>query len=397
MPRKRAPQPAGEPVYLSAYGRSLELTDAVLSLIRSHAPVAIGVSGGKDSCAVTFATARVLDQLGHRGPRILIHSDLGEIEWEDSLPICRRLADTVGMELLVVRRRAGGLVARWEKRWTDNVRRYSELECVKLILPWSTAALRFCTSELKSAVICAALTARFRGSAILSVSGIRRDESRDRARAPIAAVQNRLVKPRFGTWGLDWHPIGGWTKQDVFDLLREVSFPLHPAYVLHGCSRVSCAFCILASRADLSAAASVPANHLVYRRLVALEIASTFPFRQDQWLGDLAGHLLDDDTRQALAASKRAAAERVAAESLIPDHLLYIKGWPHFVPSVQEAELLADVRRRVSAFVGITVRFTTGTAVRQRYSELLSARTPPAPHIPIAVQGDLLSSLPIAA
>jgi hypothetical protein len=61
MPRKRAPQPAGEPVYLSAYGRNLELTDDVLSLIRSHAPVAIGVSGGKDSCAVTFATAQVLD------------------------------------------------------------------------------------------------------------------------------------------------------------------------------------------------------------------------------------------------------------------------------------------------------------------------------------------------
>jgi 3'-phosphoadenosine 5'-phosphosulfate sulfotransferase (PAPS reductase)/FAD synthetase len=397
MPRKRAPQPAGEPVYLSAYGRSLELTDAVLSLIRSHAPVAIGVSGGKDSCAVTFATAQVLDQLGHRGPRILIHSDLGEIEWEESLPVCRRLADAVGMELLVVRRRAGGLVARWEKRWTDNVRRYSELACVKLILPWSTAALRFCTSELKSAVICAALTARFRGRPILSVSGIRRDESRDRARAPIAAVQNRLVKPRFGTWGLDWHPIGGWTKEDVFDLLRDVRFPLHPAYMVHGCSRVSCAFCILASRADLSAAASVTSNHAVYRRLVALEIASTFPFRQDQWLGEIAEHLLDDGTRRALEGAKRSASERVAAEKLIPSHLLYIKGWPHFLPSVQEAALLADVRRRVSASVGITVRFTTGEAVRQRYRDLMLENMQTVTREPIAVQGDLLSSLSIAA
>lgn len=371
MPRSTAPRPAGETIILPALRRDLELTDRVLSLILAHAPVAIGVSGGKDSCAVAFATNRLLDDLGHRGPRILIHADLGEIEWEHSLPVCQRLARAVGMELLVVRRQAGGLVARWEKRWQDNVRRYANLECVKLVLPWSTASLRFCTSELKSAVICAALAARFRGQTILSVSGIRRDESRDRSRAPVAALQNRLVRTRSGTSGFDWNPIAGWSQDDVLSLLREVDFPLHPAYTVHGCSRVSCTFCILASRADLIASARVPANQSVYRRLVALEIASTFPFRAGQWLGDVAPGVLTADARGALVSAKRRAEMRIAAEALIPPHLLYVKGWPLFLPSCEEADLLATVRRPVSAAIGVRVDYITRDSVLRRYKDML--------------------------
>jgi 3'-phosphoadenosine 5'-phosphosulfate sulfotransferase (PAPS reductase)/FAD synthetase len=333
MPRKQLLAPLPPPLLLPSRGRDVEVTEDVLAYIRAGAAVAIGVSGGKDSCAVAFATVQVLETLGHRGPRVLVHADLGEIEWEDSLPMCRRLAAALGMELLVVARRAGGLVSRWEKRWTDNARRYAELECVKLILPFSTAALRFCTSELKVAVISSALATRFRGLPILSVSGIRRDESRDRARAPVAAVQKRLVKPRFGTVGLDWHPIGGWTVVDVLSFLEEMEFPLHPAYTVHGCSRVSCTFCILSARADLQAATRVPRNQAVYRRLVALECRSTFGFREDLWLSDLAPDLLDSEARAAVARAKTAAAVRCAAERRIPPHLLYVKGWPVAVPT----------------------------------------------------------------
>ena len=50
-------------------------------------------------------------------------------------------------------RNAGDMMDRWLSRWAANVARYANLECVKLILPWSTAAQRFCTAELKSQVI----------------------------------------------------------------------------------------------------------------------------------------------------------------------------------------------------------------------------------------------------
>src|SRR3546814_15382073 len=53
------------------------------SLLWNGAAVAIGVSGGKDSQAAAIATVRHLDQVGHSGPRLLIHSDLGLVRSEE--------------------------------------------------------------------------------------------------------------------------------------------------------------------------------------------------------------------------------------------------------------------------------------------------------------------------
>lgn len=67
------------------------------ALIRANAPVAIGVSGGKDSQAAALATCAYLDAMAHRGPRVLVHSDLGVVEWNESLPVCERLAAHLGV------------------------------------------------------------------------------------------------------------------------------------------------------------------------------------------------------------------------------------------------------------------------------------------------------------
>src|SRR5208282_2395740 len=123
-------------------------------LLNNNAPVAIGISGGKDSHACTFAVTDYLNSLGHSGPRLLIHSDLGRIEWKDSLPVVERIAKRLNMELVVVRRKAGDMIQRWESRLENNLKRYLNLSCVKLILPFSTPALRFCTSEMKVDQIC---------------------------------------------------------------------------------------------------------------------------------------------------------------------------------------------------------------------------------------------------
>ena len=169
----------------------LLLPENIHRLIISNSPVAIGISGGKDSDVAAIATDRLLDQLGHSGPRVLIHSDLGRIEWKASLPHCQRLASFLGRELVVVKRDAGGMVERWETRWENNLRRYMNLECIQLILPWSTAAMRFCTSELKSAIIARELVKRYPGEEIISVIGLRREESTNRAKAPATKSQSR--------------------------------------------------------------------------------------------------------------------------------------------------------------------------------------------------------------
>src|SRR5713226_678348 len=106
----------------------IETTPLIDSLIAIHSPVAIGVSGGKDSDIAGFETVRHLKDVGHKGPCILVQSDLGRVEHKDSLPACQRLADRLGLELVVVRRQAGDMMDRWLARWESSVKRYCALE-----------------------------------------------------------------------------------------------------------------------------------------------------------------------------------------------------------------------------------------------------------------------------
>lgn len=351
--------------------RGVAVAPEVDKWLDTGAAVAIGVSGGKDSCAAAIATHQHLYETGHTGPRILIHSDLGRVEWKDSLPTCERLASDLGMELLVVRRVAGDMMDRWLVRWANNVERYADLSCVKVILPWSTPSMRFCTSELKTAVMCRALIKRFPGHAILSASGVRRDESTKRRGKPIAAVQAKLSSARHETSGMDWNPIADWSAADVFAYLRERGFALHEAYTKYELTRVSCTFCIMSSEHDMAASASCPDNADIYREMVDLEIESTFGFQSDRWLGDVAPHLLTEEQRFGLAHAKVAAEIRERIESQIPEHLLYEEGWPKVMPTPGEAEMLAGVRAEVATVVGLAVSCTTADAVLARYAELM--------------------------
>jgi 3'-phosphoadenosine 5'-phosphosulfate sulfotransferase (PAPS reductase)/FAD synthetase len=351
----------------------ISTTPEILSLIAAGSPVAMGVSGGKDSCANAIATNSYLDGIGHTGPRVLIHSDLGRVEWKDSLPTCERLATRLGLELVVVRRPKGDMMDRWLGRWAANVERYAALLCVKLILPWSTPAMRFCTSELKTDVICRDLVRRFPGRTILSASGIRRDESTQRADAPITKPQAKLTSETHETTGRDWHPIVTWTTPEVFDFLERERFPLHEAYTAYGSDRVSCINCIMGSRAGLIASMRCPENHATTREMVGLEIRSTFAFQGNTWLGDVAAEagILDPPTIAALSRAKERAARRQDAEKRIPKHMLYTKGWPTCVPTLDEAELLAEVRAAVAEAVGIEVDYLDAPSIVGRYRELM--------------------------
>lgn len=349
----------------------LETTPIVDDLIARHAPICIGVSGGKDSDVAAFETRAYLKERGHYGPVILIHSDLGRVEHKDSLPACQALSDRLGLELVVVKRKKGDLMDRWQSRWHDNVERYSQLKCVKLILPWSTPVMRFCTSELKTAIICRELVARFPQQTILSVVGIRREESATRARTAVHCQQPLLTNSTHGTAGYNWHPILPWTTAQVFEYHRVHQIPLHEAYG-RGMSRVSCAFCILAGIADLAASATNPENHDIYRELVDLEIASSFSFQSSRWLGDVAPQLLSTEQLTGLEEAKRKARERERVEQRVPAHLLYKSGWPTAMPTRSEAVLLSEVRRSVADIMHIEIFYREPDAILARYTELMS-------------------------
>ncbi len=354
--------------------RPIAVDDRVSALLAQGAPVAIGLSGGKDSCALALAVVAYLDAIGHAGPRVLVHADLGRVEWRDSLPTCGRLAARLGLELLVVRREQGDMMDRWLQRWRDNMRRYGDLSCVKVILPWSTPSMRFCTSELKVSVIHQALVRRFPGQTIVSCAGIRHDESDDRANAPVSKDEPGLARVRLATRGCSWNPLVEWTADDVRAYCASRGFDLHEGYTRFGMSRISCAFCIMADAADLRASASCPDNAGVYREMVDLEIASTFAFQGSRWLGDVAPHLLTDAQRAGLSRAKALAEQRAAIEDQIPDHLLYERGWPKVVPTAEEAELLCRVRREIAAFYAVEVSCTEPADLTARYAHLMAQR-----------------------
>ncbi|MBR7917292.1 phosphoadenosine phosphosulfate reductase family protein [Burkholderia vietnamiensis] len=347
-------------------------TPEVDALLAAGAVCAIGVSGGRDSQACALATHEYLNAIGHIGPRVLVHADLGRVEWRDSLPVCERLAEYLDYELLIARRAAGDMLARWQGRWAANLGRYQQLECVKLVLPWSTPSMRFCTSELKSAPIASELRKRFPGLPIVSATGVRREESPARQRMPVSAPMAKLE--RKNAPGLSWNPIIEWKAGDVMAIIQRHNLSLHEAYTIYGTSRVSCAYCIMSSEADLLAASTCADNADLYREMVELECVSTFAFQGSRWLSDVAPQLLSADQRDRATAAKVAASARQEAEARIPRHLLYSPGWPHAIPNQSDAELLADVRRDVAAAVGIDIEYTTAGAIQERYEVLIRTK-----------------------
>lgn len=325
------------------------------------------VSGGKDSQAAAIAAIRYLDRVGHAGPRILIHSDLGSVEWNDSLPVCERLAAHLRIDLVTVRRAAGGLMERWNARWRSSVRRYANLETVTLVLPWSTPSMRFCTSEMKTKLIAAELKRRFKGQPFVNITGIRRQESAARAHGTMAAED---ASGRFWTWRL----ISDWSLEQAFQSVADEGLATHEGYS-RGMSRISCKFCIMSSEEDLTTAAAAPEARDIYREIVGLEIASTFSFQGYRWLGDIAPSVLTEAQRRGLAEAKRRAAARIAAEKQITKGMLYVKGWPTRMLTDAEAAVLAIVRKTVSGAVGFEVDHLDVPAIHRRYAALIAAQT----------------------
>ena len=365
---------------------AITTTPEIDQLLARNAVVAIGVSGGKDSDACAIATSEYLDMIGHTGPRLLVHADLGSVEWVQSLSKCEALANTLGWELQVVSRKAGGMMDRWRVRWANNVSRYQDLSCVKLILPWSTPTMRFCTSELKSAPIASYLRRRFKGQDIVNVTGIRREESTNRRKAAVAADDFRLK--RKNAEGMVWNSIIDMELADVKATLARRGVPLHEAYTVYGSSRVSCTFCIMQSEVDMQASVRCEDNHANYRDMVDLEVRSTFAFQSKKWLGDVAPHLLGSELADRLALAKEAARVREIAELRIPASLTYHKGWPVRRPTLDEAKLLVEVRTIVSDAVGLGARYLDPLSVIERYDELLALKMEKAPAEAIRLPGD---------
>ena len=131
----------------------------------------------------------------------------------------------------------------------------------------------------------------------------------------------------------------------------------------------------MSKQADLLAAAAAEESHGLYRRMVALESASTFAFQGSRWLGDIAPELLSAPARAAFGLAKDKAARRVALEKSLSREMMYVKGWPTRMLTDDEAALLASVRSQVSNLLGIKASHLDVPSIHDRYAELMAENT----------------------
>ena len=223
---------------------------ACRALVERGALVAVNHSGGKDSQCMTILLGRIVP----REQLLVVHAPLGEIEWPGTVEhIERTIPPHVPLVLAPV---ASGktLLERIEERGM-----------------FPSSAARWCTSDFKRTPIERELRRYLKahprfGGRIVSAMGMRASESPARSRLVPWRRSDR--NSRAGREWYDWLPIHGLEKAEVFRVIRDDGQSPHWAYAA-GMSRLSCSFCILASRADLCRAAELRPR--LYRQYVALE------------------------------------------------------------------------------------------------------------------------------
>ena len=213
----------------------MKLTAQVQQDIQNGALFFCSHSGGKDSQAMFNFLKSVVpaDQL------IVVHAHLEGVEWAG---VVEHIENTIdGKELHVV----------------NAVKTFMQM--VERRGMWPSAAHRQCTSDLKNAPIYKFInnTMAARGAKIgYNCIGIRAQESAARSKKNPLKINKKLTGKGTKKTVYDWMPIFTWTTEDVFGFIRKNGQEAHWAYA-KGMSRLSCCFCILASKSDLQTAAKL--------------------------------------------------------------------------------------------------------------------------------------------
>lgn len=236
--------------------------------LSSYDVILVNSSAGKDSQAMLTHVVGLADAAGvERGRIVVVHADLGRVEWAGTRELAAEQAAHYGLRFEVVQREIGDLLDQIEARG---------------MFPSSTA--RYCTSDQKTSQVAKLMTRlaadhRAAGNAgpiqILNCLGIRAEESPARAKKQ-AFHQDSVTN---GRRHVDrWLPIFDWTEVEVWNTIRRSGVRYHEAYDL-GMPRLSCVFCVLAGRKELVLAAKH--NPELAAEYVAVEQRIRHSFKAD--------------------------------------------------------------------------------------------------------------------
>lgn len=273
-------QPTGRGGGTVTDGPTPDLTDYDLLVLNS--------SAGKDSQASLDVVAEAARAAGVLDRMVVVHADLGEAEWDGVPELAAEHAAHYGLRFELARRERDGRI-------------YTILNHVSSRGMWPSAKARWCTSDFKRGPIRKVITrlvAELRDSGqvqgrpvrVLNIMGLRAEESSARSRRNPYAVNAGATNGRRHVD--DWYPIFEWPVNMVWQRIRAAGTRPHRAYA-EGMSRLSCRFCILASRADLVCSARL--NPELAQQYAAVEAEVGHRFRADMSMADIIAEARDSD------------------------------------------------------------------------------------------------------
>ena len=246
----------------------------------------ISISGGKDSDAMTYLLLALREIHGWRCQVMLLHCDMGRMEWQTTPAYVDAFAQRVNLPLQVVRYEHRDLLDAIHQRMRDRPD----------VPPFPSAKARYCTATFKRQV-----TDKFirriapQNGMVVVAMGLRADESRTRASKAVWGVRKSVDAPTKQRNVYDWLPIHALTLDEVWTTIRANGNVFHEAYS-HGNTRLSCALCVLGSLNDLLNGALH--NPKIYLELCRIELESGFSFQPNRWLCSLRPELLSESERQ---------------------------------------------------------------------------------------------------
>lgn len=243
--------------------------------LASYDWIVVNSSAGKDSQAMLDVVVELAgDELRER--IVVVHADLGRVEWQGTRELAEEQAAHYGVRFEVVKRTQNDLLDQVAARGM-----------------WPSSKQRYCTSDHKRGPISTLFTRlatekRISGRPvrILNCLGMRAQESPARSKLQAFESDTRNTN---GRRVVDrWLPIHAWTVDQVWQRIRQSGVRHHRAYDL-GMPRLSCCFCIFATKAALLLAGKH--NPELLEQYVAVEQRIGHTFRQDLALADVAAEL----------------------------------------------------------------------------------------------------------
>lgn len=270
--------------------------------LRKYDIIAVSSSGGKDSQAMLHHVCSLAGQQGVADRLVVIHADLGRVEWAGTHELAREQAEEYGVPFLLTSR-IGGTARVSGKVYQAGETFGDLLDYAERRGAWPDSSARWCTSEFKRGPILRTYTALAKdwrlkhGSArpcrILDCMGLRAQESPARAKKPAFTERKRTKTQHIDTW----LPIHDWTEARVWAVIKDSGVRYHHAYDL-GMPRLSCVFCIFAPKAALITAGK--ANPDLLREYVRIEEKIDHTFRKNLSLADVLAAVEADEEVDAM-------------------------------------------------------------------------------------------------